>query len=198
MKPWGAVVLLVLAGAGAARADNRAEAKDHFKRATSLYALGRFSDAAIEYEKAYELMPDPALLYNAAQANRIAGNKPRALLLYQNYLRIYGDKVGNAVEVRGHIEKLQMAIEIDAKTASAPPMAPAPAVEPTPSEKETPPAVTVSPEPKKEKPLVKKPWFWAVVGGAVVVVAVGVTLGVVLGSPGERDPNPSLATLRGN
>src|SRR5258706_15309100 len=103
----GMLAALILAWVGSARADNVAEAKEHFKKATSAYALGRFPDAALEYERAYELLPDPALLYNAAQANRIAGSKQRALLLYQNYLRIYGAQVSNTAEVRGHIAKLK-------------------------------------------------------------------------------------------
>ena len=45
--------------------------------------------------------------------------------------------------------------------------------------------------------MTKKPWFWAVVGAGVAVVAVGVTLGVVYGTPAK---NPSLAfgTVAGN
>jgi len=34
---------------------------------------------------------------------RMAGNRARALLLYQNLLRIYGNNVPNRAEVEGHI-----------------------------------------------------------------------------------------------
>jgi tetratricopeptide (TPR) repeat protein len=39
------------------------------------------------------------------------------------------------------------------------------------------------------RPVWKKPWFWAAVGGAVVVVGVAVGVGAALGSP---DKNPSV------
>jgi tetratricopeptide (TPR) repeat protein len=43
--------------------------------------------------------------------------------------------------------------------------------------------VSTSPRPaRRERPLYRRGWFWGVVGGAVVVVAAGVTLGVVLGT----------------
>ena len=65
-------------------------AKEHYDQANAQYGLGNYSKAADEYESSFELMHDPALLYNAAQAQRLAGNKQRALLLYQNLLRVYG------------------------------------------------------------------------------------------------------------
>ena len=65
--------------AGRAEAGKEEEARDHLNR------------AADNYEKAFALKPDPAVLYNAAQAHRLAGNKQRALDLYQSYLRMYGN-----------------------------------------------------------------------------------------------------------
>jgi tetratricopeptide (TPR) repeat protein len=94
-----ACLALPAAAAGGATEDARA----HYERGTSLYALGKFAEAAQEYEKAFELKPDPALLYNAAQAHRIAGNKQRALFLYQNFLRVFGTSSPNAPEVERHV-----------------------------------------------------------------------------------------------
>src|SRR6185436_3078335 len=62
-----------------------------------------------------------ALLYNAAQAHRVAGNKQRALLLYQNYLRVYGKQVKNRDEVERHIQTLQRAIDSEVQSQTAPP-----------------------------------------------------------------------------
>ena len=64
-------------------------AKLHYERATAAYALGNFSEAALSYEKAFELKPDPALLYNAAQAHRRAGSRPRAIELYRSFLQVF-------------------------------------------------------------------------------------------------------------
>ena len=79
----------ILGPAPAARADDqRGEARAHYEKGTAAYALGRFADAAAEFEQAFTLKPDPALLYNAAQAYRLAGDRDRALQLYKSYLRV--------------------------------------------------------------------------------------------------------------
>jgi tetratricopeptide (TPR) repeat protein len=73
------------------RAEKIAEAQEHFRQGTTAYALGKYAEAATEWERAYELKPDAALLFNAAQVHRLGGNHKRALLLYQNYLRLHRD-----------------------------------------------------------------------------------------------------------
>src|SRR5205807_10015881 len=55
------------------------DAKSLFEHGMTLYALGRYTEAAPLFERAFELKPDPALLYNAAQAHRLAGHSQRAL-----------------------------------------------------------------------------------------------------------------------
>src|SRR5262245_52817551 len=102
-------IALLLGGVARAEEDARA----YNERAEAAYALGRYGDAAQYYEKAFELKPQPALLYNAAQAHRLAGNKQRALLLYRNYLRVYAGKIPNRKEVEGHLTALQAAIDSD-------------------------------------------------------------------------------------
>jgi tetratricopeptide (TPR) repeat protein len=204
---------LILAVAPA-RADV-SDARAHYEKATAAYALGNYSEAAEEYEKAFALKPDSALLYNAAQAHRIAGHKHRALLLYQNYVRIFGDKVRNLDEVQRHIAALKKAIATDEQTAGAPPttpqqMAPGGKGEPTPTPTPTPPpqtkpeptpapaaAVSTTPPPPEKKPIYKKAWFWGVIGGVAAAVVIGVGLGVGLGSS-TKDPTASIATVQGN
>src|SRR5256885_5820039 len=85
---WILAAMAVCASAGAG-ADTAAEAKAHWERGVTAYGLGRFAIAAQEYEAAYELKPQPSLLYNAAQAHRLAGHKAKALLLYQLCVRLY-------------------------------------------------------------------------------------------------------------
>lgn len=226
--------LLLLLATLPARADNTSEARAHFEAGNAAYALGDYANAAQEYEKAFALRSDPALLYNAAQAHRVAGNKQRALLLYQNYLRVYGSQVSNRVEVQRHIAALKRAIEVEQQSQTSPPTTPAPlGSTPAPAHPEsspsapttapstspsspapavpaptTPPstdttspggnALTASAPSRDQRPLVKKPWFWAVVGGAALVVAgVGIGLGVGL-SGGDKNPTPSLGAVAGN
>ncbi len=63
--------------------------------------------------------------------------------------------------------------------------------------------VVVAPPPEDKvdltapRPLVKRPLFWAIAGGAVVVVAVAVVLAVVLGSS-THYPSPSLGSFQEN
>jgi tetratricopeptide (TPR) repeat protein len=119
-----AAVCLALAGlplhvARAAGSDSE-QARSFFDKATASFALGRYPVAADNFEKAFELKPDPALLYNAAQAHRLAGDKERALVLYQNYLRLYA-KAGRRSEVETRIEDLKKAIEHDHQVANSPP-----------------------------------------------------------------------------
>jgi tetratricopeptide (TPR) repeat protein len=207
-------LVMAIAATEPAYAGNVDEAKAHYARATSAYALGRFAEAAAEYEKAFDLKPDPALLYNAAQAHRVAGNKARALLLYRSYLRIFSDGP-NHDEVQHFISELQKQIDQEAKqppkAEPAPPREPPPAPsiaapQPTAPSTADPSAVTspASPSPElvtqpaaAEKPLAKRPWFWATLAGAAIVVAGGVTLGVVLGSP-DKNPTANLGKIEAN
>jgi tetratricopeptide (TPR) repeat protein len=109
--------------AGAARA--------YFDKATASFALGLYADAAENFEKAFQARPDPALLYNAAQAHRLDGNKPRALTLYQNYLRIYS-KGATRAEVEARVAELKKAIEQDRQMATTPPTTTTPSTPATP------------------------------------------------------------------
>jgi tetratricopeptide (TPR) repeat protein len=157
-------------------------------RATAAFALGRFSEAAEQFEKAFELKPDPALLYNAAQAHRLAGNKERALVLYQSYLRVYGNK-DKRVEVDARIRELKEAIAKPAPPTDVPvqPVAHPPSSPP-------PPAAAVSllaqPAPPEDRRATSRPLLWVAIGGAVVAAA-AVTLLLVV----KRDPEPSIGAL---
>ncbi|HZS41709.1 MAG TPA: hypothetical protein VFF06_32990 [Polyangia bacterium] len=110
-----AMCALVSTVARAAAADDTAQAKQHAERALAAYGLNHYDVAAAEYEKAFSLKPDPALLYDAAQAHRLNHNCKRALELYENYLRLFGDKIKNRDEVQHKIGECQ------AELAAAPP-----------------------------------------------------------------------------
>src|SRR4051812_37467160 len=96
-------------------------ARELFDKGTAAYALGHFDEAAADYEKAFSIKPDPALLYNAAQAHRQANNKKRALMLYQNYVKLYGTRISNRADVERVIVTLKHAIESEQQASSAPP-----------------------------------------------------------------------------
>src|SRR5688500_10971905 len=117
MSPRVLIVTLLLIAT--ARAAGPEEAKAHYKKGLALYALEKFGEAALEYEAAFEIEPDPALLYNAAQGHRMAGNKQRALALYQNYLLLFPQQP-NLKDVNRHIAALKHAIDSESKARGSP------------------------------------------------------------------------------
>jgi tetratricopeptide (TPR) repeat protein len=86
--------------------DPALEARAHAKQATTYYNLSRFRDALAEYEAAYMIRPDPALLYNVAQCHRQLGNDADALRFYKSYLRNAPD-APNRAEVEKRIKQLE-------------------------------------------------------------------------------------------
>jgi len=192
------LVALLLCGATAFAEE---DAKSLFTRGRAQYALGHFKEAADLFEKAFELKQDPAILYNAAQAHRLAGDKKQALVLYQNYLRLFGE-MENAAEVERRITELKAAIEAEQKANTNPPTgllgdkteAPPPAVTPTPTEP-APAAVVTQPAPEKPRP--KRAWIWGVVAGGVVLVGGAIALGVVFGTT-HKDPAATLGAVQAN
>jgi tetratricopeptide (TPR) repeat protein len=108
-----AILLGGFGGGSAARADDVEEAKRHFARAETAYKLSQFKVAIEEYEAAYKAMPDPAFLFNIAQAQRQqyyidkdAAHLQRALALYKSYLR-ETQEPRNRVTVEKIIEEMK-------------------------------------------------------------------------------------------
>jgi tetratricopeptide (TPR) repeat protein len=176
-------LLLVAVAAGTAQAaDDARLARQHFEDGSRLYDLGKFRDAAREYEEAYKYKPDPALLFNIGQAYRAAGDVGEALTAYKSYLRRMPE-ARNRAEVAGHIEKLQRLVDEQRRhptTATTPPppaQLAAPPAQLTPPQATPPPDSTVQPAlvtatpaaPAERQPLYKKWWLWTAVGGAVVI-----------------------------
>ena len=200
-----APALLVLMLAAQAHADDVEAAKQHYKEGMRLYDLGRYIEAAKEYEHAFEAKDLPEFLYDAAQAYRLGQDYPAALRFYRSYLR-RAPKAPNRDEVEAKIEEVQKAIDQQQKTREAPPqgtMQPPQVNEPTakttapiaqtPAPTKTAdaaPLIVDTPAPLPERrPVYKRAWFWGVIGGAAVVVALGVGLGVGLSSNGTSYPS---------
>jgi len=107
---------VVVLAPGEARADNMTAARAQYQRGVAAQERGKFKEAAIAYEAAYLLAPDTALLWNAAHAHRLAGNKRRALLLFRSYARQSTDARN---EAQPFINQLKVAIEAEAKARAA-------------------------------------------------------------------------------
>jgi tetratricopeptide (TPR) repeat protein len=194
--------LLVVATTGTARADDAADAKAHYQRATAHFAVGEYREAAAEYEEAFKLKQDPAILFNAAQAHRLAGDNQKALLIDNNVIKLYPTSQ-YATDSRERIDKLAQSgtsppaavpAESPGRMRPAPSLvpvaAPAPPASPQPPALAAPAPAAISPStmliatpappPEPEgKPVYTRWWFWAAAGG---VVAIGVIAVVALSS----------------
>ena len=205
-----AAVLAAWAWGGRAAAGDTEEARAYADKATAAFALTHYAAAAESFEKAFELKPDPALLYNAAQSHRLAGNKERALALYRNYLRLYAKK-DKRPELEARIDELEKAIAHDKAIESRPPNTTEPIASAAAPESEPPPAAVplAPPPPAATSPtlvaqpapaatddsLVRKPWFWLVTAGGV---AAAVAVVLLLSAGGSKDPSASIGRINGN
>jgi tetratricopeptide (TPR) repeat protein len=185
---WVPATLLLLASATALAVD---DAKAHYQKATAHFAVGEYHDAAVEYEEAFKLKQDPAILFNAAQSFRLAGDNQQALLLYNNIIKLY-PSTQYAKDSRERIEKLAQS-GTSPPTAVPPPVAPIPP--PAPVVTAPPPAIepaasapgasamvvsSAPPSTSEAHPIYTRWWFWTAIG----VVAAGVVITAVAVSSG--------------
>jgi len=210
---WLALVLLNVLALSIAHAGPKKEpvvsekdekAREFVKQAMVHYSLGKFKEAAEEYQGAFELHPDPALLYNIAQCFRLDGNIERAAFFYRSYLR-NNPSARNREEVEGRIADMERLIADKNNTQQKPPNTPlgkeGEAVQPPPPHEATttttppppseggattattsPAATSTTPSDSAPTPVYKKWWLWTVIVGVVVVGAVAIGLGVGLSS----------------
>ena len=107
------------AARGAIAADDTAVAREHFEKGKAFMDLGKYNEAAAEYEAAYAAKPDPALLLNLAQAYRQAGNAEKALRFYRKYLQ-YVPKSPYRADIEEKIDALEKQVKEGTSTAPPP------------------------------------------------------------------------------
>ena len=148
------VGLLVAMTAGRAQAqltaDQKQEMRQHYEKATRAYDIEKYGEAVDEYQKAYEIGGDPAMLYNIAQAYRLNKQLPDALHFYRRYLQ-RSPNARNREDVERKISDLEQTIEAkrkaDEAVAAAARLRQPPSVSPPPPKVVLPPprVVTVPP-----------------------------------------------------
>lgn len=82
--------------AASAPSTPQAVAAGHFERGVELYKEGSFDAALVEFERAYEAVPDYRVLYNLAQVQMQRGEYVGAIDLFERYLREGGENVPDA------------------------------------------------------------------------------------------------------
>lgn len=97
------LTLAAVASTGAARAEDEATraAKRHYVKGDKLFALGKFDQALVEFEAAYQAKPLPKLLFNIGQAHRNLDHHDQAIFAFRKYLRELPD-----ADNREAVEKL--------------------------------------------------------------------------------------------
>jgi hypothetical protein len=110
-----------VASAGAGEDQARAQ----FEQGISLYEEGKFDQAAVAFQRAYELKPSYKILYNIAQAQNQLGHYAAALQAYVSYLAEGADAVTaeRSREIKVEIARLNtlvgmIVIETDVEEAT--------------------------------------------------------------------------------
>jgi iron complex outermembrane receptor protein len=219
------VVLVLCARLAHAQSGDDDAAKAHalFDKGMAHFQLEEYGQAIEKWEEGFRIKPVPEFLYNIAQAYRLSKQPDKAISFYKKFLRMKPD-APNRPEVERQLRSLSRVVNEQERAAVAPPIGtirpghpagesetakeptpetpaatpsePAPAAAPTPPSQPA-PGVDLTAKPQPEKPLTKKPWFWAVVGGSVAAVALGVGLGVGL-TRSPSDPAVTYGRAVGN
>jgi tetratricopeptide (TPR) repeat protein len=155
---------LLLLGTRASAAEPSAEARRLYAEGKAEYAQGHYAQAVTLFEQSYALTQSPALLFNMAQAHRLAGPEhcSDALALYKSYLASLPE-AENRREVEERIEQLG---DCPAPPAPASPPTPAPALPPVIVVQ---PATVPAPVPSPSPPSRTAPILVAGTGAALLV-----------------------------
>ena len=165
--------------APAASANSAEEAKLVFAEAQKAYALGRFQDAIVKYERVYELTNHPSLLFNLAQCHRQLNNYERAAFFYDRYLSTAKPPIPNEQTARDLLAEMS-AKRDEARRVEAEKAAQAQLAQPAPPTVES-------------KPVTSKWWFWVAIGAGVV--AAGTITAVAVATSQPQPPATSLGTI---
>ena len=121
------------------------EVKLHYQRATRAYDLQKYQEAIDEYQKAYEISGDPPMLYNIAQAYRLADQPAESARYYRRFLQRM-PTARNRDDVERKIAEQEKLADQRKKVEPVTPPPPAPTKPPPIVEvKPPPPAVTPPP-----------------------------------------------------
>jgi len=111
-----AVATAVAPGRAAAQPSKTQVARQYTDAGLAAQSSGDYDTAITFYQKAYQLVPHPVLIFNIAQAHRLAGRVDQALALYRRYLS--EDPTGSqAQNARDLIKEIEMRRAEEARKA---------------------------------------------------------------------------------
>jgi tetratricopeptide (TPR) repeat protein len=172
-------------------------AKKHYAEGSKAFSLGELDRAVEEYKAAYNLAPEPALLYNIGQAFRLGGKLRQAQFFYRSYLHSLPN-AENRAEVEGRIKAIEEQLRAEKAVTNQPPNTTAPEPQAAPQASPAPQVIETAKTPVEtapRTPLVKRWWLWTAVGVAAGV-ALGVGLGVGLTNADPRAPSSALGSAQ--
>jgi len=187
MKKHLLALLVALTIPATAFANAKKEAKEHIDKATAFHAEGKFKEALDELTIAYTLDPKPELLYAIGQVHVQLGNCPQAITFYQRFL---GTKpaAGPAAAAKEAIETCKN-VDANPRPDPKPDPKPDPVVDPKPDpvppkpdvavKEDEPPGIS-QPPPRNETPAGPKPWYKDMIGDALVIGGVGLSVASVI------------------
>lgn len=152
------------------------EAKQHFYRGEKLFALGRFDDALVAYEAAFEAKAIPAFLFNIGQCHRNLGDYRSAVFSFRKYLKLQPE-AANREAVEELIDELEAEMgraDRDRRARDGTALVP----------------TAPGPDSPEARPFYARWWFW---GGVAAAAAVGT--GVYLYSDGGGIPDSDFGNV---
>lgn len=172
-----------------------------YKAGTQAYALGKYELAIVHFERSYELSNHPYLLYNLGMAyaqwhglSGDVGHLRKARRLFQNYIKALADDASLDQEQRDDAEAQIARLDEQIAEQEAKERERAAAAEGPKAAPPTPTPAPVDQPPQDRTPVVRRGWFWAVIGVGVLAIAGGVTAGVLLSRRDDGKP-PELGTI---
>lgn len=140
---------------------------------------GDLVEALRLYKLAYEVRPDPRLLFNIARLLHKQGKSAEAVPYYQKFMDAPIQDEEQQKKAREYLEQIQ-SVQMTTQQKRTK-QSPSLITNSLPAQ-----AVRVD-APPAGKPIYKKWWFWTLVGGAAASVVVGTAIGVSARQPDLSD-----------
>ena len=156
-NPGGQVASQLSADTNQEFSKNEAQTLTHQKNGQMLHASGQYVNAALEFLAAYQITPFPRYLFSAATSYRKAQNIALSISNYELFVRVSSEN-SDYESLRAEAKGYLHDLYIIREKEEA-----------------------------LRRPAWKKPWFWGVIAGGVVLGATVLTIGIYYGTQDQRE-----------